>query len=238
MLKTHTEFDGFRLKAALEKKAELTKAGKTAEELPAALGEALKLEGDKLALLLAALEVAESRPDNLKRVVVFNAEEGKPGPSGAVQKGEKWFLSEFFYVPQAQPRRGRGGRDDRGEGKRGGKKGRRGGRRGDRDRDRGRTGDRAPGAERSASENKKEGGPGGGEAGAKEGGRGRRPRGDRGPRPQRRPDGPPPKLPVPNKVPAQAHASGDASEKKPQAASEGPESSGASSSSGGSDQPS
>ncbi|MBI3557665.1 MAG: hypothetical protein HY074_15495 [Deltaproteobacteria bacterium] len=120
-MKTLTEFDAFRLKNAMNTKKELTAAGKTAEELPAAMGEALKLEGDKLTLFLAALEVAEERPEGLKRVVVFAVEEGKSAPKGALLKGDKNFLAEFFAPPQsAQKRfdsRDGGGRD----GKRGGK---------------------------------------------------------------------------------------------------------------------
>src|SRR5262245_23683379 len=114
MAKTLTEFDGFRIRNAVTTKAELTKAGKTAEELPAAMGEELKLEGDKLTLFLAALEVAEGRHAALKRIVVYAPEEGKAAPSGAVEKDGKYFLAEFFYVPQKEPkRRGRG--DERGD---------------------------------------------------------------------------------------------------------------------------
>lgn len=129
-MKTLTEFDGFRLKTALEKKKELVAAGKTAEELPAALGEALKLEGDKLTLMLNALELAEGKGQNLKRIVVFTIAEGKTAPSGAIQKNDKFYLAEFFYTaPQGKPARGRdgergGGRGGRGDRKKGGRGGR------------------------------------------------------------------------------------------------------------------
>lgn len=157
-MKTLTEFDGFRLKNALNTKKELIAAGKTPEELPAALGEALKLEGDKLSLMLAALEVAETRSDNIKRIVVFAAEEGKPGPKGAVQKEDKHFLAEYFFSPQAQPRGPREGRDG-GRGGRGGKKGR-GGKRGGRGGREG-GGDRGPRREGAPAEASREGGGGG-----------------------------------------------------------------------------
>lgn len=123
-MKTLTEFDGFRLKNALQTKKELTAAGKTAEELPQAMGEALKLEGDKLTHLLAALELAEGHPEHLKRVVVYTVEEGQKAPNGAVQKGDKWYLAEFFYTPapkrkareeHADGRRGRGKGRDKGK---------------------------------------------------------------------------------------------------------------------------
>lgn len=172
-MKTLTEFDGFALKNALAKKKELTDAGKTAEELPAALGEALKLEGDRLTFMMAAMEVAESRLDGLKRVVVYTVDEGKTAPKGAVQKGEKHYLAEYFFT--AQPKRA-GGRDGdrpgRG-GKRGGKGDKRGGKRGERGGGGGRG--RGPRPEGAPAE-------GGAEARAPREARG--PRENRGPRPQ------------------------------------------------------
>lgn len=170
-MKTFTEFDGFSLKNATAKKAELVAAGKTAEELPQAMGEALKVEGDRLTYLLAALEVTEGRTDGLKRVVVYTVDEGKSAPKGAVQKGEKYFLAEYFYVPApkrapGKDREERGGRGGRGgKGKRGRGKGGRGGK---------------PGEARTE---------GGG------GGRGRGPRRERAPRPEK-PSGPPNVKPV------------------------------------------
>ncbi len=134
-MKTLTEFDAFRLKNALNTKKELTAAGKTAEELSAALGEALKLEGDKLTVFLAALEIAEERPEGLKRVVVFAVEEGKSAPKGALLRGDKNFLAEFFAPPASAQKRfdsdDRGGRDGKRGGKGGGKG--RGGREGGRE---------------------------------------------------------------------------------------------------------
>jgi len=157
MSKTITEFDGFRIKNALTTKKELAAAGKTPEEIAQGLGEALKLEGDKLKWLLSALEVVEGR-------------EGKH------------FLAEYFYVPQKQERKGREGRDgDKRGGKRGGKrgKGRDGGRggRGDRRPPRG------PGAGDPAQQNAAGGAPG--EKREKRGDRRppRGPRPDRGPKP-------------------------------------------------------
>jgi hypothetical protein len=131
-MKTITEFNGFALKAAIEKKKEILASGKTAEELPAALGEALKIEGDKLTWLLAAVELAEAKPENLKRIVVGSLAEGEKAPHGAVEKAEKVFLTEFFYT--AQPKKqGRENNDQRGGGKgKDGKRGKKGGGRGGR----------------------------------------------------------------------------------------------------------
>lgn len=182
-MKTLTEFDGFSLKNAHAKKAELVAAGKTAEELPQALGEALKVEGDRLTFLLAALEVTEGKAEGLKRVVVYTVDEGKSAPKGAMQKGEKYFLPEYFYTAAPKRPAGKGRDDDRGgrggKGKRGRGKGGRGGERG-RDGKRGEA--RADGAPREGGEAGVGGGGGGG--------RGRGPRRERAPRPDK-PSGPP-----------------------------------------------
>jgi|GEM_PF-4216727 len=97
-MKTITEFNGFQLKAALatkrEKLAALKAAGKSsaesAAELPAQMGEALKLEGEKLTLFLKAMShVEKSGFDRdggaLKRIVVLLLGEGEKAPTGAVQ---------------------------------------------------------------------------------------------------------------------------------------------------------
>ena len=136
-MKTLTEFAAPTLKNAHAKKQELTTAGKTAEELPAALGEALTLEGDKLAFLLAALDTVGEKMADLKRVVVSQLAEGEKAPSGARLVGEKYYTVEY-YVPMHRggaekhdDRDSRGGRRD-GKGKRGGKPGERGGKPGER----------------------------------------------------------------------------------------------------------
>ncbi len=169
-MKTITEFAAITLKNAAKTRDELAASGKTPEELPAALGEALKLEGDKLAMLLVALELAAGARGDLKRVIVGALSEGEKAPSGAQDKDGKQFLVEL-YPPISAPSSGRPGRGEgrgdkrgggRGDRKKGGKGGRGGG-----DRDRG------GGGERSA---------GGGERGAGGGGRG--PRRERAPRPE------------------------------------------------------
>src|SRR6476660_8274290 len=95
-MKTLTEFAVVTLKNAAKTKQELTTAGKTAEELPAAMGETLKLEGDKLTFVMNALEVVGAKFDDLKRVVVFTLAEGEKAPYGAIQKGEQYYSSEYY----------------------------------------------------------------------------------------------------------------------------------------------
>ncbi|MCM2321735.1 MAG: hypothetical protein NDJ90_00560 [Oligoflexia bacterium] len=149
-MKTLTEFAALTLKNATQTRQELLAAGKTPEELPQALGEALKLEGDKLAFLLAALDAVGTKLNDLKRVIVFALNEGETAPPRAFQKDDKFYVAEYFPPlhqkgagGRAEPghgkgrdgksrdgkKRGKGGRGDRGE--RGG--GRRDDRRGDRD---------------------------------------------------------------------------------------------------------
>jgi hypothetical protein len=182
-MKTITEFHVSALKNAIKTKTELLAAGKTAEELPAAMGEALKLEGDKLNHVLNAIEVVGTKTNDLKRVVVYTLLENEKAPSGVQQKGEQYFGIEYFPpLPGSQPKGARGPRDGgKGDGKRGdrkdGKKGR-GGKGDGRGGDRGRGPRPGPGGEMQAG------------AGAAEGGRpprGPRPEGarpPRGPRPE------------------------------------------------------
>ncbi|MGZ3686744.1 MAG: hypothetical protein ACXWP5_02335 [Bdellovibrionota bacterium] len=147
-MKTITEFAAITLKNAAKSRDELTTAGKTTEELPAALGEALKVEGDKLTHLMNGLELVGTKHGDLKRVVVFTLAEGEKPPAQAQQKGENWYLVEY-YPSLEKPRNAGGPRDGKGrDGKRGGGKGGKGGRGGP-----GRGGDRAAGGP---------GGPGGG----------------------------------------------------------------------------
>ena len=152
-MKTITEFPALNLKNAAKIRAELTASGKTAEELPAALGEALKLEGDKLTFMVAALDLIGTRHDDLKRVIVSVPREGEKPPTDAKQVGEHFYSVEFHpSLNKPAPQAREGGRDDRRGGRDGKRGGRGGGGRGGRDGDR-----------------KNAGGPGG-------------PGGDRGPR--------------------------------------------------------
>jgi hypothetical protein len=147
-MKTITEFTGSALKNALKARQDLVATGKTPEELPAALGEALKLEGDKLALIASVMDVVEKKMQDLKRVVVFTLQETEKAPSNAQKNGENYFSVEYFPpMPGTQKRPGQGkDRDDRGG--RGGRdrKGAKGGKRGDRNsRDRNDQGGSGPG---------------------------------------------------------------------------------------------
>lgn len=134
-MKTITEFAGPTLKNAAKIRQELVTAGKSPEELPQALGEALKLEGDKLNFILNALEVVGTRLDDLKRVVVLAPTEGEKVASGGTQKGDQYYRSEYYPplqgkgrepMPERGERGGRGGKDrDKKRRKRRGRRGER-----------------------------------------------------------------------------------------------------------------
>jgi hypothetical protein len=180
-MKTLTEFAVPTLKNAFQKKQELTAAGKTAEELPAAMGESLKLEGDKLTYLLAALDVVGEKTNDLKRVIVSALNEGEKAPSGAKLIGEKYFTVEYYpSLHKGGPRKPEEGRGDKRGGKRDGK---RGGKPGDRRGGRGGGEGRSAGGRGPGSDNAGGGGAGGG-----------RGRGPRGPKPA---EGGPVSLPKP-----------------------------------------
>lgn len=134
-MKTITEFQSIQLKNAAQLKKDLATSGKTPEELPQALGETLKLEGDRLTFLLAAVETVDNKFQDLKRVLVMTLAEGEKAPHKALQKGDHWFVAEYYppLAPKGGPRKGGGRFDGKGGGKGGKKKGGRGGR-GDRER--------------------------------------------------------------------------------------------------------
>jgi hypothetical protein len=162
-MKTITEFHVATLKNAHKTRTELLAAGKTAEELPVAMGEALKLEGDKLTNMIAALEFVEadakSKTLDLKRVIVSTLAEKETTPKSTLQKGDFYFTIEYFPpLPGQEKKAPRGRDDDRGgrgrDGKRGGGKG------------------------------KGKGGPRGASTGAKDNNNNRGDRPNRGPRPE------------------------------------------------------
>jgi hypothetical protein len=173
-MKTITEFSPTPLKEASRIRAELAAVGKTPEEIPAGLGEALKLEGDKLTHLMSAIEVVADKTADLKRVLVFSLGEGEKAPSGAKELNGAYFLVEY-YPPIA----GQGGQrkfQDKRPGKdhSGKRKGKRGaGERG--------AGGRSAGERRGPRPQTGEAGAAGPSAAAESGGE-RRPRADRGER--------------------------------------------------------
>jgi uncharacterized membrane protein YgcG len=131
-MKSVTEFASFTLNQGLKHKTEFEAQGKVAEELQTALGEAMKLEGDRLTWFMHALPVAAANADRLKRVVLWRLNEGEQAPAKSVMVEELGtdlrFVAEFHPDPNRQPvkhdaksRGGKGGRGgDKGRGGAGG----------------------------------------------------------------------------------------------------------------------
>lgn len=122
-MKTLTEFAAITLKNAASARSDLVAQGKTPEELLPALGEALKLEAEKLTLLLTALDVIGTKTDDLKRAVVYTLAEGETPPKNVHQNGEHYFLIEY-YPPLVKKREKNFKERGKGKGPRGRKKGR------------------------------------------------------------------------------------------------------------------
>lgn len=126
-MKTITEFAANVFKNAAKISNELSTLGKTSEEIAQALGSVLKLDGEKLVFFQSAAELVGEKLDDLKRVIVFTVNEGGKALAGATQKGEHYFISEYYASLKPKGEfKGRGGR--KGKGKFKGK-----GARGDRD---------------------------------------------------------------------------------------------------------
>jgi hypothetical protein len=99
-MKTITEFFGPSLAAALTKDKELAASGKTQEELPPAreqlFSELTRFEGEKLKHFMAALEAIASKPERVKRVVVWQVNEGEKAPKAALSREGFVYLVEYF----------------------------------------------------------------------------------------------------------------------------------------------
>jgi hypothetical protein len=128
-MKAVTEFSNFKLAQGLKAKNELATGGKTPEEIEIGLGEAMKLEGEKLKYFVNALEIATPQMEKLTRVVIMSLNEGEAAPAKATQIDSFVYVPEFLAPPKAPAektdggRGGRGGRGGGGGGKPGGGKG-------------------------------------------------------------------------------------------------------------------
>ena len=76
-MKSVTEFPTHKLLAGLKTKTQLAGEGNTPEEIQASIGEAYKLEGDKLKFFWNAIEIASQNLEGLSRVLVVTLAEGE-----------------------------------------------------------------------------------------------------------------------------------------------------------------
>jgi len=124
-MKTITEFFGMHLNNALKMSRELAVAGKNPEEVQAALGESLKVQGDKLKLLTTTLDVIKDRAEGLKRVVVLTLDEKEKVPANTEKRDEYYYLFEYFPGAANDRKKRRDGFRDRDGDSRGKRKGKR-----------------------------------------------------------------------------------------------------------------
>jgi hypothetical protein len=156
-MKTITEFSGFTLKEAINKKAALLTEGKTEEEAQTAINEQLKLlDETKVSFYKNAVDMSKSRIDQVKRVVVaVKSTETEKVPEAFSEREGNFYLVEFFSQagsmsrPQYDDRNDRGGRGGRGGGRDGGGRGNERGRGNDRGAPRGERTEYAPRAPRA-----------------------------------------------------------------------------------------
>lgn len=95
-MKSVTEFFSHKLVKGNEAKAALVAEGKSPEEIEQSLGEAFKLEGDKLKFFVNSMKVAEDNAEKLGRILVYKMDEGESVPPKAV------LLEEHCYIPEFQ----------------------------------------------------------------------------------------------------------------------------------------
>jgi hypothetical protein len=123
-MKSVTEFANFNLTQGLKTKASLLAEGKTAEEIQVGLGEAFKIEGDRLKYFVNALDIASQNQEGLKRVLVLSLAEGENAPAKSTKIEELVYVPEFHVHLNRPPDKKSDGRDKRGgKGRQGGGKG-------------------------------------------------------------------------------------------------------------------
>jgi hypothetical protein len=115
-MKSVTEFWNVTLLKGLKAKEALVAAGKSAEEIAQGIGEAFKMEGDKLKHFINAMEVAIAHPEKLQRVLVVTLAEGENAPQKATKVEEHHYVPDF--VKENKPAEAK---DAKGGGRKGGR---------------------------------------------------------------------------------------------------------------------
>lgn len=119
-MKSITEFPHSTLQKVLAAKTALAAEGKSPEEIATAMGETLKLEGDKLKYALAAADLAAGK-NAVRRVLVASIAEGEAPPAKYQKVEDNYYLVETLEPvkpkEQAAPSKfGRGGPRKGGQG--------------------------------------------------------------------------------------------------------------------------
>ena len=96
-MKLITEFASPMLQKVLASKSALLAEGKSPEEVSQSIGEAFKLEGDKLKYVLAASDLAKDQ-SSVRRVLVSTFAEGEAIPAKYHQVEEAYYLVEVLNL--------------------------------------------------------------------------------------------------------------------------------------------
>jgi hypothetical protein len=96
IMATITEFSSTHIKHLVTERKKLTDAGKDETEVMAWMLEAHQQQEQKAQWALTACEVVSKKLLDLKRVIVLQFKENEKAPSGAIQKGEYYYLAEYF----------------------------------------------------------------------------------------------------------------------------------------------
>ncbi|OFZ29492.1 MAG: hypothetical protein A2622_07125 [Bdellovibrionales bacterium RIFCSPHIGHO2_01_FULL_40_29] len=92
-MKSITEFPQSTLLKVLAAKSALTTEGKTPEEITTAMGESLKMEGDKLKFAMAAADLAAGKTA-VRRVLVASIADGETPPAKYQKVEDNYYLVE------------------------------------------------------------------------------------------------------------------------------------------------
>lgn len=126
-MKSITEFTQPSLQKVLAAKTTLASEGKTPEEIATALGETLKMEGDKLKFIQVAADLVVGK-NSVRRVLVATFAEGETIPSKYQKVEDTYYAVETLELTKpapaaAAPAKGRGGPRQGGNKSGGGPKG-------------------------------------------------------------------------------------------------------------------
>lgn len=94
-MKSVTEFFTHKLVKGIESKTALEAEGKTPEEIQASIGEAFKLEGDKLKHFLNSMTVATEHMENLARIQVISLNEDEAAPAKSIKIEDHHYIPDF-----------------------------------------------------------------------------------------------------------------------------------------------
>lgn len=116
-MRTVTEFPGVVIRQVLLTRTKLVSGGTAEDQLSAAIGEAHKVEGDRLSHLVKTLQIVGEDASHVARVRVFAGEDETKMPKGSVKEGEHFYLVERIQSAAPPKKASASDRDGKGRGK-------------------------------------------------------------------------------------------------------------------------